>query len=149
MEHHRELVFTGVLLLANRMQTVYDQELGELTLKQWLVLAVLANLPQPAPSAAVVAEALGTSHQNTSKLLSALEKKGFVSFSPSPDDARARQISLTPHALSHLAANASLGETLLGRLLTGIPDDDVATCFRVLEAMSLNLTGTPLAPKEL
>ena len=35
-------------------------------------LAVVANLPQPVASTAVVARALGTSHQNVRKLLAAL-----------------------------------------------------------------------------
>lgn len=42
----RELTFAGVMLLANRMQSTYDAALGEVTLKQWLALAVIARMPQ-------------------------------------------------------------------------------------------------------
>lgn len=143
----RQATFAGVLLLANRMQTTYDAQLSELTLKQWLALTVVHAFRQPVPSAAVVAEALGTSHQNATKLLTALERKGYLRFSPSPDDARARRIELTDRALDYFSRHADLGEALLDDLFAEIPAADVSTCLRVLDAMSRSLTGAGLTPE--
>lgn len=148
MAHQRHLVFSGVLLLANRMQSSFDAQLDELTLKQWLALAVLTRIPQPVPSTAGVAAALGTSHQNATKLVAALERKGFVALTPSPDDARARIIALTAHAQAYLEANTALGEELLDALFAGIDHDDVLGCLRVLDAMSRNLTGDSIIPTQ-
>lgn len=142
----RQNTFSGVLLLANRMQTTYDAALGELTLKQWLVLAVMANLPLPIPSTAVVARAIGTTHQNARKLLGALAGKGYVRFEQSPDDRRARQVALTPRAHDYFAHHETAGTRLLDELFAGIPAPDVATCLRVLNSMSLSLTGDSLIP---
>ena len=79
---NRQAVFAGVLLLANRMQTTFDGELPDLTLKQWLALTVIAHLPQPVASTAVVADALGTTHQNVSKLVAALDRQHTAAAHP-------------------------------------------------------------------
>lgn len=142
----RQLAFAAVLLLANRMQTVYDARLGDLTLKQWLALIVIARLPQPVASTAALTGLLGTSHQNVSKLLRSLAAKGFLSIQASPDDARARQIVLTSTAQRFFAANADQGERMLDELFAGVDAPDLAACLRVLDSMSRSLTGEGLLP---
>lgn len=142
----QQLTFSAVLLLANRMQTTYDSQLGTLTLKQWLALAVVVRLPQPIRSASVVAEALGTTHQNTTKLLTSLEKAGLVQLASSPTDRRARQVLLTAAAREYAKTYDAQSTRLLHELFAGVSDVDVATALRVLEAMSFNLTGESLIP---
>lgn len=145
----RQAVFSGVLLLANRMQTRYDALPGDLTLKQWLALIVVHSMPQPVPSTAVIADALGTSHQNVSKLVAALAERQFVNLEPSVVDGRARQVRLAPAGLAYLGEHAKLGERLLDELFADVDRDDLASCLRVLDAMSRSLTGEGLVPTEL
>ncbi len=142
----RQATFAGVLLLANRMQTAYDVVFEDITLKQWLALAVVANLPQPVPSTAVVAGTLGTSHQNVRKLLGALADKGLLNLEASPEDGRARQVSLTPAALTLFERYAATGTRLLDELFADVTAADLRTCLRVLNSMSLSLTGDDLVP---
>lgn len=144
----KQLVFAGVLLLANRMQSTYDATLGELTLKQWLALTVIKHLPQPVASVAAVAAATGTTHQNATKLVTALERKGYLERKPSITDNRARELHLTPTAAVYFDRNDGEGEQLLEALFEGLPQDDVATCLRVLDTMSRNLTGAGIRPPE-
>ena len=142
----RQATFAGVLLLANRMQTTYDSALGEVTLKQWLALAVVATLPQPVPSTAVVARTLGTTHQNVRKLVGALDRKGLLSLAPSPEDGRARQISLTQAAFDLFEREDATGRLLLDDLFADVAPADLHTCLRVLDTMSRSLTGDSLLP---
>ena len=144
----KELTFSGVLLLANRMQSTYDAALGDITLKQWLALVVLLHIPEPAPSTAQLAETLGTTHQNATKLVAALERKGMVERRPSNTDARAREIHLTAAAHEQLQQHVDFGTRMLTQLFDGIPDADVATCLGVLNRMSINLTGDSILPPE-
>lgn len=144
----RQAIFAGVLLLANRMQVYYDARLEDLTLKQWLALVVIQNLPQPVPSTAILSGILGTSHQNVSKLLAALETKGYVRLAPSPADRRARQVSLTERSRASLASNQERGERLLDELFAEVSGADAAACLRVLNSMSEALTGEGLVPEE-
>lgn len=144
----RQVLFAAILLVANRMQATYDARLGEVTLKQWLALAVVHNLPQPVPSTAVIASILGTSHQNVSKLLAALAAKDFITLTPSPGDRRANQVALTPEADAWLARHADHGETMLDELFAGVAPDDLAAALRVLDAMGRALTGESVLPEE-
>ncbi|MDO5535111.1 MAG: MarR family transcriptional regulator [Propionibacteriaceae bacterium] len=144
----RQVIFAGVMLLANRMQAAYDARLDGLTLKQWLALTVVNALPQPVPSTAVVAEALGTSHQNVTKLLVSLADKGLVVLEPSPLDRRARQVRVTPAAQDLFATNDQWGDRVLAELFATARPDDLAACRRVLEGMSRVLTGKGLTPEE-
>lgn len=144
----RHAIFAGVLLLSNRMQREYDARLDGLTLKQWLTLAVIDNLPQPVPSTAVVARALGTSHQNTAKLLRALEAKGFIATAPSPADQRARTITPTP-AARFTAVDEEWGERMLDELFAGVDAAELTVCMSVLERMSHNLCGESLLPPDV
>ncbi|MDO5512950.1 MarR family winged helix-turn-helix transcriptional regulator [Corynebacterium sp.] len=146
--HPRHAIFAGVLLLSNRMQREYDTRLDGLTLKQWLALAVIGNLPQPVPSTAVIARALGTSHQNTAKLLRALEAKGLIATAPSPADQRARTITSTP-AAQFSAADEQWGERMLDELFAGVDDAELTVCLSVLERMSHNLCGESLLPPDM
>lgn len=97
----------------------YDARLEGLTLKQWLTLAVIDTLPQPVPSTSVVARALGTSYQNTAKLLRALEAKGVIATAPSPADQRARTITATP-AARFTAVDEEWGERMVDEVFAGV-----------------------------
>lgn len=143
----RQALFSGVLLLANRMQREYDSQLEYLTLKQWLALAVIEKLPHPIASSAVVARVLGTSHQNATKLVRALEAKGYAETAPSAHDQRARMI-IRPDASPPDAVDPDFGERVLDELYEGISAAERATCFSVLERMSGNLCGQTLLPPE-
>ena len=100
------------------------------------------------PSTAVVARALGTTHQNVRKLLGALADKGLLSLTPSAQDRRARQVDLTPAALDYLARHEDTGTRLLDELFTDVDPEELATCLRVLNGMSVNLTGDLLTPPQ-
>ncbi|QGU01982.1 MarR family protein [Corynebacterium kalinowskii] len=139
------LTFSGILLLANRIQTTLDQALPELTLKQWLCLVIIASEGK-VDSMAEVVDKLGTSHQNAAKLVRALEAKGFVEFGPSSDK-RARSVALTDHAREYLRANNDRGDGILTQLFDGIDPADTAACLRVLNALSLNLGCSSIYPE--
>ncbi|HHX85866.1 MAG TPA: winged helix DNA-binding protein [Actinomycetales bacterium] len=144
----RQATFAGVLLLANRMQTTYDAAIEEVTLKQWLALVVVASLPRPVPSTAEVARALGTTHQNMRKLLAALADRGLLEITPSPTDRRARRVDITPAAHALFDRLGPTGDRLLDDLFADVAPDDLSTCLRVLDTMSLALTGDSLRPPE-
>ncbi|GAA1705171.1 MarR family winged helix-turn-helix transcriptional regulator [Propioniferax innocua] len=142
-----QATFAGVLLLANRMQTHFDAQIEELTLKQWLALTIMAHLPQPISSTALVAKALDTSHQNATKLVTALAQKGFIELAPSPADGRAKQASLTPRADDYFTTHSDFGEQTLAHLFADVTPDDLEACLRTLRAMSAAITDEPLTPE--
>ncbi len=80
--HRTQGLFASIFILQNRMQTAGDKIQTKISMKQWLLLAMVESCPT-APSLTNLGRLMGCSHQNIKKLASALEKQGFVCLSPS------------------------------------------------------------------
>ncbi len=76
-QHRMQAIFSSIFILQNRMQTAGEKLQTEISMKQWLLLAMTACCPAPR-TLTNVGNLMGCSRQNVKKLASALEKKGFV-----------------------------------------------------------------------
>ncbi|WP_286072694.1 MarR family winged helix-turn-helix transcriptional regulator [Faecalibaculum rodentium] len=85
-------VFSMLFILTNRLQTLFDNHIPEVTLKQFMLLSVIRQADQP-KTLTEMGTFLGCSRQNVKKLAEVLERKGFVSISRSPKDPRATVIA--------------------------------------------------------
>ncbi|MFZ2539661.1 MAG: MarR family transcriptional regulator [Oscillospiraceae bacterium] len=90
----RLIIFANVFLLSNRLQTVLDCEMGEITSKQWLVLIMLGMFDEP-PTLKELAKMCNSSHQNTKQIVLKLQSKGYVNIDKDSNDGRAMRISPT------------------------------------------------------
>jgi len=77
--------------LANLFDSVYAKH--GLTTKQWLVLAVAANIDRP--TIQNISKALNTSHQNVKAITLNLEGSGFVNLVNDPSDKRSTLVIAT------------------------------------------------------
>lgn len=76
-EQRMQAIFTSIFVLQNRMQTAGEKLQTQISMKQWLLLAMAACCPEPR-TLTNVGNLMGCSRQNIKKLALALEKKGFV-----------------------------------------------------------------------
>ena len=76
-EHRIQAIFSSIFVLQNRMQTAGEKLQTEISMKQWLLLAMTECCPEPR-TLTNVGNLMGCSRQNIKKLALALEKKGFV-----------------------------------------------------------------------
>ena len=72
-----QAIFASIFVLQNRIQTAYEKDQDELTMKQWLMLAMVIVCPQP-HTLTNIGSYMGCSRQNTKQLAMALSKKGYV-----------------------------------------------------------------------
>ena len=72
-----QAIFASIFVLQNRIQTAYEKDQDELTMKQWLMLAMIMVCPEP-HTLTNVGSYMGCSRQNTKQLAMALSKKGYV-----------------------------------------------------------------------
>jgi len=72
-----QAIFASIFVLQNRIQTAYEKDQDELTMKQWLMLAMVMVCPQP-HTLTNIGSYMGCSRQNTKQLAMALSKKGYV-----------------------------------------------------------------------
>lgn len=94
-------IFGSILTLANRLQLLGDKLDENITIKQWLMIAIILKCDDPSPTLGEVAEMIGNSRQNVKKMALILEKQGFVSLSKDDHDARMVRIHLTPKCISY------------------------------------------------
>lgn len=76
-QHRIQAIFSSIFILQNRMQTAGEKIQTEISMKQWLLLAIVGCCPEPRTLTSV-GNIMGCSRQNIKKLSSVLEKKGFI-----------------------------------------------------------------------
>lgn len=76
-QHRMQAIFSSIFVLENRMQTAGEKLQTQISMKQWLLLTMTACCPEPR-TLTNIGNLMGCSRQNVKKLVSALEKKGFV-----------------------------------------------------------------------
>lgn len=76
-QHRMQAIFSSIFVLENRMQTAGEKLQTQISMKQWLLLTMTACCPEPR-TLTNIGNLMGCSRQNVKKLVSALEKEGFV-----------------------------------------------------------------------
>lgn len=76
-QHKIQAIFSSIFVLQNRMQTVGEKLQTQISMKQWLLLAMTTCCPEPR-TLTTVGNLMGCSRQNIKKLALTLEKKGYV-----------------------------------------------------------------------
>lgn len=87
----RLIIYANTFLVANRLQTVMDAELEEVTSKQWLAIIMLGAFEEP-PTLKQMAQMCSASHQNTKQIMLKLHQRGYVNMVKDEKDGRAMRI---------------------------------------------------------
>ena len=135
----REYLFGSIFLLANRLQTLGDGYLEEVTLKQWLLLIMIHVMDRDQPSVTEVADFMGGTRQNVRKMLEVLEGKSFVTLSANSLDRRTLSVALTPKTEQLFVRFQAKGDAFLERLFDGVPPEDLNVTRRTVEALFENM----------
>lgn len=90
-------VFSMLFILTNRLQTLFDRHIPDISLKQFMLLSVIRQTSGP-KTLTEMGTFLGCSRQNVKKLAEVLERKGFVAMSRNPKDPRATLLAPTEKA---------------------------------------------------
>lgn len=90
----RIVIFGSIFTVSNRLQLVMDQQMPELSAKQWFVLTMLSFFDNP-PSLIALAKVCDSSYQNIKQIILKLEEKGFVKLEDDASDKRAKCVVMT------------------------------------------------------
>ena len=77
-------IYGVIFSLANRLQSQGDSRDEVVTTKQWFAMANIAMVEDFALNIKQLAKILGTSSQNTKKLINLLNQKGYVDMEKDP-----------------------------------------------------------------
>lgn len=89
-------ILTALFSVTNKLQVQGDKYLGDLTIRQILAIPAIIHAPDGRATVNHIARTLGTTKQSAKQIVDAMEKKNYLSVSPSEQDKRALSITVTP-----------------------------------------------------
>jgi len=121
-------IFSSIFIIQNRMQTSGEKIQTEISMKQWLLIAMTLNCPEPR-TLTNVGNMMGCSRQNVKKLSAALEKTGFVELRAGKNNSVS--IEPTEKALKYFADIAPRHEETLELLFQDFSEDELAQFYNL------------------
>lgn len=133
-EHRQKAIFSTLFIVSNRLQTLFDSRIPELSLKQFMLLSIVRQTERPL-TLTQLGDMLGCSRQNIRKLADALERKGFVALRQSPQDPRALCLFPTARATEFYEHDFSGYQEELKYLFEVYTDEQLQTLFELLSKL--------------
>ena len=130
-EDQMKAIFSTLFIAGNRLQTIFDNHIPEISLKQFMLLSIVRQSKENltfTQSGAL----LGCSRQNIKKLASVLEKKDYITIEQNPLDSRALCICATPKTNDFFENVFSVYQTELADLFEIYTDDEIKELFTLL-----------------
>lgn len=133
-ENRRKAIFSTLFIAGNKLQTLFDNRIPEVSLKQFMLLSVVRQSEEPL-TFTQLGDLLGCSRQNIKKLADVLVKKGFVSVQKSPCDTRAMCISPTEKVNAYFQNEFSKYQEELKYLFEVYTEEEIETMFILLSKL--------------
>ena len=125
----KRLSFTNILVCSNMMQTMFSRTQDGITSKQWLLLTIASNVPEP-PTLSYVGKVMGCSRQNVKQIAQVLNKNGYLSFTKMDGDKNTLRIVPTHKWNDYIKENENLTSGILEKIFHGFSDEELQLYFR-------------------
>lgn len=133
-ESRRKAVFSTLFIAGNKLQTLFDNHIPEVSLKQFMLLSLVRQSGEQL-TFTQLGNLLGCSRQNIKKLADALMKKGFITIQKSPHDTRAMCICPTEKVDDFYANDFSKYQKELDYLFEVYTEKEIETLFILLSKL--------------
>ena len=133
-ENRKKAVFSTLFIAGNRLQTLFDNHIPEISLKQFMLLSIVRQSNEQL-TFTQLGNLLGCSRQNIKKLANILMKKGFITIQPSPLDTRAMCICPTEKVNAYFENDFLEYQRELGYLFEVYTDEEIETLFILLSKL--------------
>ena len=131
-------VFGSIFIMANRLQILGDELDGKLTTKEWLFMGVLLK-EETAPGLTELSYKLGYSRQNTKRIASSLQKKGFIEIEKDENDSRISRLKVKKESFSFFKNREKIEENFILDLYRGIDKEAIVELRNGLLKMQRNM----------
>ena len=134
-----ELVGIAVAKLRNKLHRLMKQRYAaeaevKLTVEEFILLNMIeAQTDQILQNIAI---ATGKNKSVVMRMIDSLEEKGLAKRTVNPEDRRENLLSITEKGAEVVTQYQTIEKRLSNELLEGIPADEVATFFRVIDQIS-------------
>lgn len=153
-EKQSKAIFHTLFIASNQLQTLFDQHIPELSLKQFILLSTIRQAREPLTITQTGA-LLGCSRQNVKKIAKALEQKGFLQIRPGHTDLRVSCLCVTEQGEDFFKTTFSVYQEELAYLFEAYTAKETETLFRLLmklydgiDRLAKAVDGKPVQKKE-
>ncbi len=133
-ENQRKAIFNTLFIAGNKLQTLFDKNIPEVSLKQFMLLSIVRQSKEPL-TFTQLGNLLGCSRQNIKKLADVLMKKSFITIQQSPFDTRALCICPTEKVNDYFLNDFSEYQEELKYLFEVYSDKEIETLFVLLSKL--------------
>ncbi|MCM1254366.1 MAG: MarR family transcriptional regulator [Clostridium sp.] len=133
-ENQSKAIFSTLFIAGNKLQTLFDNHIPEVSLKQFMLLSIVRQSKEPL-TFTQLGNLLGCSRQNVKKLADVLMKKGFVIIRQSPYDTRALCICPTEKVNDYFQNDFSKYQKELKYLFEVYTEKEIETLFILLSKL--------------
>lgn len=133
-ENQRKAIFNTLFIAGNKLQTLFDNRIPEVSLKQFMLLSIVRQSEEHL-TFTQLGNLLGCSRQNIKKLADVLMKKGFITIQQSPQDTRAMCICPTKKANDFFTKDFLKYQEELKYLFEVYTDKEIETLFILLSKL--------------
>lgn len=133
-ENQRKAIFSTLFIAGNKLQTLFDNHIPEISLKQFMLLSIVRQSKEQL-TFTQLGDLLGCSRQNIKKLADVLMKKGFITIQQSPHDTRAMCILPTEKVDDYFQNDFSEYQDELKYLFEVYTDKEIETLFILLSKL--------------
>lgn len=130
-EQQERAIFSSLFILGNRLQTLFDNHIKDISLKQFMLLSLIRNSKEEL-TFTQLGNLLGCSRQNVKKLACALEEKGFINIMKSSSDARALSARVTKKTKEYWEKEFLKHQQELSFLFEVYTREEIAMLFQLL-----------------
>ncbi len=145
-ENQRKAIFSTIFIAGNKLQTLFDSHIPEVSLKQFMLLSIVRQSKEQL-TFTQLGNLLGCSRQNIKKLADVLMKKGFITIQQSPHDTRAMCICPTEKVNDFFANDFFDYQEKLKYLFEVYTDKEIETLFILLSRLYVGIEN--LEKKEI
>lgn len=133
-ENQRKAIFSTLFITGNKLQTLFDNHISMVSLKQFMLLSIVKQSKEPL-TFTQLGNLLGCSRQNIKKLADILMKKGFITLKQSPLDARAMCICPTEKVNDYFQNDFLKYQEELKYLFEVYTEKEIETLFILLSKL--------------
>lgn len=133
-ENQRKAIFSTLFIAGNKLQTLFDNHIPEISLKQFMLLSIVRQSKEQL-TFTQLGNLLGCSRQNIKKLSDVLIKKGFITIQQSPYDTRGMCICPTEKANDYFTNDFLEYQEDLKYLFEVYTDKEIETLFILLSKL--------------
>ncbi|MPW25458.1 MarR family transcriptional regulator [Alkalibaculum sp. M08DMB] len=139
MDEHKGSIFASLFLMANRLQVLGDRLDPQLTVKQWLLIAIIhKNIPDKL-SVKEIARIVGATHQNVMQMVKNLKEKGFLEVYSDSKDQRVKRIDLTKKCQAYFIKRNDKELDFLNNLFLAFTSDEIENLNMLIEKLMDNI----------